>query len=167
MPSPPAHSCVCVRRGGGVPSCRASPRQVVHRGACFHSPLPLGCHSRHLLISKINSMMINVMIYSKNDQIIVSPDPWATECNLAVIYSRQREWHLRQQTGRPLGAGPVCRCHPRQGAEPLPLRWSPGATLLTPTPVCPHRRGWPGWGARKKHLSTWGVFPSKTTGISR
>lgn len=36
--------------------------------AAHPQPIPPGCQSSHLLISKINSTMINVIIYSTHDQ---------------------------------------------------------------------------------------------------
>lgn len=48
-------------------SCRLRLGQVATEQP-IHSPIPLGCHGSHLLISKINSTVINVIIYSTNDQ---------------------------------------------------------------------------------------------------
>lgn len=59
----------------------------------------------HLLISKINSTMINVMIYSTNDQNHCFSDPRAIKCNHWVIYSGQGEWWRPQRAGCVWGEG--------------------------------------------------------------
>lgn len=75
-PPQPKHSC-------GVP-----PRGRWHLRGAGSTAGSLGPATRsHLLISKINSTMINVMIYSTNDQNHCFSDPGAIECNHEVIYS--------------------------------------------------------------------------------
>lgn len=79
-------------------SCRLRLGQVAAERP-IHSPIPLGCHGSHLLISKINSTVINVIIYSTNDQNHCFCRPWSNkmqsqgdlfppegECKLRVSY---------------------------------------------------------------------------------
>lgn len=69
-------------------SCGAPPWGRWHLGGAGSTAGSLGPATRsHLLISKINSTMINVMIYSTNDQNHCFSDPGAIECNHEVIYS--------------------------------------------------------------------------------
>ena len=99
----------------------------------------------YLLISKINSTMINVMIYSTNDQNHCFSDPRAIKCNHWVIYSGQAA------SG---GRGPGARASSRARGQTTSLRDAArGGRFHAPhAPICVQGCGCQVRGAGGAHL---------------